>query len=77
MVVSAILQHARLSKQKATSCLLSHPYQDGTFRKRELTITPCNGTLAPGQSVELLVELMSQTVKVKAYEKYVGSLEKT
>lgn len=38
--------------------------QDGTFRKRELTITPSNGTLSPGQSVDLLVELMSQTVKV-------------
>lgn len=38
--------------------------QDGTFRKRELTITPFVGTLSPGQSVDLLVELMSQTVKV-------------
>lgn len=38
--------------------------QDGTFRKRELTITPSSGTLSPGQSVDLLVELMSQTVKV-------------
>lgn len=38
--------------------------QDGTFRKRELTITPSRGTLSPGQSVDLLVELMSQTVKV-------------
>lgn len=39
--------------------------QDGTFRKRELTITPSAGTLSPGQSVDLLVELMSQTVKVR------------
>ncbi|CAM9686374.1 unnamed protein product, partial [Laminaria digitata] len=43
--------------------------QDGTFRKRELTITPSNGYLSPGQSVELLVELMSQTVKI--YEYYI------
>ncbi|CAM9160707.1 unnamed protein product [Discosporangium mesarthrocarpum] len=42
--------------------------QDGAYRKREFTINPDCGSLVPGQRQSILVELMSQTVKV--YECY-------
>ena len=74
-----LLTRCRLSLQESTFVSAKPPIvisppsfvnQDGAFRKKEITITPSSGNLSPGQRVDLLVELMSQTVKVSATEDY-------
>ena len=44
-----------------------HVPQDGTFIKKEFDITPSDGTLTPGESMDILLEFIPSTVKVYDY----------
>eukprot|EP01033_Poteriospumella_lacustris_P008315 gene8315-5998_t len=44
-----------------------HIPQDGTYLKKEFNIEPARGTLAPKESVEVLVDFIPTTVKVYDY----------
>jgi hypothetical protein len=44
-----------------------HIPQDGTYLKKEFNIEPSRGTLAPKESVEVLIEFIPTTVKVYDY----------
>ncbi|CAM9551896.1 unnamed protein product [Chrysoparadoxa australica] len=44
--------------------------QDGAYKKREFGLTPCSGTLAPGEECQIVLDLTSTTVKV--YECYLS-----
>lgn len=44
-----------------------HVPQDGSFLKKEFDITPSDGTLTPGESMDILLEFIPSTVKVYDY----------
>eukprot|EP00606_Chrysophyceae_sp_TOSAG23-5_P001379 GSChrysophyteH2.ASY1.ANO1.1161.1 assembled CDS len=44
-----------------------HVPQDGTYLKKEFNVEPCEGTLLPGQHMDILVEFIPASVKVYDY----------
>ncbi len=44
-----------------------HVPQDGTYLKKEFNVEPCEGTLAPGQHMDILLEFIPSSVKVYDY----------
>lgn len=44
-----------------------HVPQDGTLMKKEFDISPCDGTLGPGDSQDIAVEFIPNTAKVYKY----------
>jgi len=44
-----------------------HVPQDGTYLKKEFNVEPCEGTLLPGQHMDILLEFIPASVKVYDY----------
>ena len=51
-----------------------HVPQDGTYLKKEFNVEPCEGTLQPGQHMDILLEFIPASVKVYDYSLVVDVL---
>ena len=51
-----------------------HVPQDGTYLKKEFNVEPCEGTLEPGQHMDILLEFIPSSVKVYDYSLVVDVL---
>ncbi len=51
-----------------------HVPQDGTYLKKEFNVEPCEGTLMPGQHMDILLEFIPASVKIYDYSLVVDVL---